>query len=151
MSHTYISALFHCVFSTKDRAPLISVTLAKRLFPYMGGIAREHDIKLLEIGGIENHVHFLISLPSVLSVAKAMQLIKGGSSKWVHETFDNEYKEFAWQEGYGAFSIGVSQFERTGAYIRNQEVHHQEKSFEQEFRAILQKHWISYDEEHVFG
>ena len=151
MSHTYISALFHCVFSTKNRAPLISVTLAKRLFPYMGGIAREHDMKLVEIGGIENHVHFLISLPSVISIAKAMQLIKGGSSKWVHETFGNEGKGFAWQDGYGAFSIGVSQSEQTIAYIRNQEVHHQKKSFEEEFRAILQKHWITYDEEYVFG
>jgi putative transposase len=108
MAHSYVSALFHCVFSTKDRQKTITDDLQERLWPYMGGIARENKMRAISIGGVEDHVHLLLSMPSTLSIAKVMQLIKGSSSKWVHETF-SEYKEFAWQEGYGAFSIGISQ------------------------------------------
>ena len=151
MSHTYVSALYHCVFSTKERRPLIPAALAERLFPYMGGIARENEMKVLEIGGTENHVHFLLSLPAPLALAKGIQLIKGGSSKWVHDTFGEEHTRFAWQEGYGAFSIGVSQIQHTIEYIRGQQEHHSRKSFEEEFRAFLKEHWIEYDDAHVFG
>ncbi len=151
MSHSYVSALFHCVFSTKDRRPLIPATLAERLHPYMGGIARDNSMKILEIGGTENHVHFLLSLCTKLSISKAVQLIKGGSSKWVHDAFPQNHAAFAWQEGYGAFTIGISQTRRTIEYIRKQKEHHTTKSFEDEFKAFLKKHWIDYDEEYVFG
>lgn len=151
MSHTYVSAMYHCVFSTKERRPLIPDTLAPRLFPYMGGIARENAMKLVEIGGVESHVHFLLSLPATMSLSKAMQLIKGGSSKWVHDTFPKEHKGFAWQEGYGAFSISISQTQSTLTYIRNQKAHHARRTFEDEFKAILRKHWIEYDEGYVLG
>ncbi len=151
MSHTYVSALFHCVFSTKQRRRLISGVLSERLHPYMGGVARDNKMKILEIGGTENHVHFLLSVPATLSLAKAVQLIKGGSSKWVHDTFPQEHGGFEWQEGYGAFSVGISQTTRTREYIRRQMEHHKTRSFEDEFRAFLKKHWIKYDEEYVFG
>ena len=137
MSHTYVNALFHCVFSTKGRRRLITANLQERLWPFMGGIAREQGLKALTIGGVEDHVHLLLSMPATISIAKAIQSIKGASSKWVHDTFP-EHDSFAWQEGYGAFSIGVSQSEATIAYIRSQPEHHRQTTFQEEFRMFLQ-------------
>ena len=95
MAHSYVSNLLHYVFSTKDRRKIITPDLQERLWPYLGGIARENGMKALAIGGVEDHVHLLLSLPATLSVAKAIQLIKGGSSKWIHETFPTK-RSFAW-------------------------------------------------------
>src|SRR5581483_10403762 len=125
---SYVSSYFHCVFSTKDRNPIITPDLTQRLFPFLGGIARQNDIKAVEIGGVADHVHILLSLPPTMPVAKAMQLIKGGSSKWVHDTFP-EHCLFRWQEKYGAFSVSVSQLDKTREYIRNQAEHHRKMSF----------------------
>jgi REP element-mobilizing transposase RayT len=106
-SMSYVSAYFHCVFSTKERRRLITPELRERLLPFLGGIARQNKMKAIEIGGVEDHAHILLSLPSAMAVSEALQLIKGGSSKWVHETF-NEHRLFAWQEEYGAFSVSVN-------------------------------------------
>src|SRR6266850_7185544 len=92
MSHACVSNLMHCTFGTKDRYPFVDSELESRLWPYLGGIARENRIKALAIGGTADHVHALLSLPSMMSFAKAVQLIKGGSSKWVHDTFPNQRK-----------------------------------------------------------
>jgi putative transposase len=102
-------------------------------------------MKTLAIGGASDHVHVLLSLPATLSVAKAMQLLKGNSSKWIRETFP-KMRSFAWQEGYGAFSVGVSGLDATVAYIRNQTEHHRTRSFRDEFVAILKKHGFACDE-----
>src|SRR3989442_6879752 len=83
---SYVSSYFHCVFSTKGRRPLIPPTLRERLWPFLGGIARQNEMKAIEIGGVPDHVYILLSLPSTLSIAKALQLLKGGSSKWVADT-----------------------------------------------------------------
>jgi putative transposase len=149
MSHSFISQLLHCVFSTKERRPMITPELQTRLFSYVGGIARENKIKLLSAGGVDDHVHLLISMPSTISISKAMQLIKGGSSKWIHETFA-EHRLFEWQEGYGAFSIGVGDIKRTTNYITKQAEHHDKMDFKTEFRAFLKKHGIEYDERYIF-
>ena len=116
----------------------------------MGGIARENKMRALAIGGVADHVHLLLSIPSTLSIAKAMQLIKGSSSKWVHETYP-EFKEFEWQEGYGAFTVGISQVPDTKFYIVNQREHHRSKSFQEEFIAFLERHGIEYDPRYVWG
>ena len=150
MPHSYVSCLMHCVFSTRHRHKIIEPDLQQRLWPFIGGIARENNIKVLAIGGTEDHVHILLSLPTTIPVAKAIQLIKGGSSKWIHETFP-AHRNFAWQEGYGAFSLGISQIETTVAYIRNQREHHRKKTFEEEFLTFLERHGIEYDERHVLG
>jgi len=150
MSHTYTSAHYHCVFSTKHHERHLTPELRQRLWPYMGGIAKEHGMKALAVGGVEDHVHLLISLPAKISVSKAMQLIKGGSSKWVHDTFPDK-RAFAWQEGYGAFAVGVSQIADTVAYINGQEEHHRKRSFKEEFVAFLKKHDLKYDERFVWG
>lgn len=107
-------------------------------------------IVALAVGGVEDHVHLLLSLPSPLSVAKAMQLIKSGSSKWVHDTFP-EQRIFAWQEGYGAFSIGITQVERTVDYIHQQAEHHRVMTSQEEFIEFLQRHGVEYDSRYVWG
>jgi REP element-mobilizing transposase RayT len=99
----------------------------------------------LAVGGTADHVHILVSLPGTLSVAKAVQLLKGNSSKWIHETFP-KLADFTWQQGYGAFSIGISGVEKTAAYIRNQAEHHRKRTFHDEFAAMLRKHGLDYDE-----
>jgi len=141
---SYVSSYYHCVFSTKERRRLITPALAERLWPFLGGIVRSNKMKAIEIGGVEDHVHLLLSLPSTIPIAKAMQLIKGGSSKWVHETFP-EHRLFAWQEKYGAFSVSVSQLDNIIRYIKGQEEHHKKMTFQEEFLALLKKHRIEYE------
>jgi putative transposase len=149
MSHTYCSALFHCVFSTCERRRIISEELQAELWPYMGGIARHHGMKPLAVGGTEDHVHLLLALPAVLPVAEAMRTIKGVSSHWIHS--QHKLLRFSWQEGYGAFSVGTSQINATIAYIQRQREHHRKQDFQQEFVAILVKHGIEYDPRYVLG
>lgn len=150
MPHSYSSCLIHYVFSTKDRRKSITPEVRERLWAYLGGIARENEMKALAIGGTDDHVHVLVSLPSTLSIAKAVQLLKGGSSKWVHETFAAT-KNFAWQEGYGAFRVGVSGVDDTITYITNQTKHHRTKTFEKEFISFLKRHNLPFDNRYVFG
>jgi len=149
MSHTYCCSLFHCVFSTKERRKTIVPEIQPRLWAYVGGIAREHEMRALTVGGMEDHVHLLLSLPSSLAIAKAMQEIKSASSLWMHETC--AVNGFQWQEGYGAFSIGWMQMSPTIAYIDRQAEHHRKRDFQTEFLAILKKHQIEYDPRYVWG
>jgi putative transposase len=146
---SYVSSYFHCVFSTKERRPLIQPELQERLWPFLGGIARNNKMKLIEIGGMPDHVHILLSLPSTLSISKAMQLVKGGSSKWVHDTFPEHWR-FQWQIKYGAFGASVSQLDKIVGYIKGQPEHHRKMSFQDEFIALLKKHRIKYDESHLW-
>jgi len=149
MSHTYCCSLYHCVFSTKERCRTILPEIQPRLWAYMGGIAREHQMKALGIGGTEDHVHILLSLPSPVSIAVAMREIKSASSHWMHETCAMD--EFEWQEGYGAFSIGWAQVDATLAYIARQNEHHRKRDFQAEYIAFLKKHRIEYDPRYVWG
>ncbi|HEY3244871.1 MAG TPA: IS200/IS605 family transposase [Phycisphaerae bacterium] len=149
MAHTYCSCLVHYVFSTKGRRNSIAAELRPRLWSYIGGIARENEMKALAVGGTDNHCHALVSLPTTLSIAQAVQKLKGGSSLWIHESFPTQ-ASFAWQEGYGAFSIGVAGVADTIAYIDAQEEHHRTKSFEEEYIAFLERHGIEYDARFVF-
>ncbi len=148
MSHTYISDLAHCVFSTKNRHNLISPDVQPDLWEFLGGFARKNGFKALIVGGTENHVHILLSLPASMPLAKAMQLLKGASSRWMNETHTHD---FAWQEGYGAFTVGISQKADTIAYIRSQPERHRKRSFEKEFIAFLKKHDVEYDPQYVWG
>lgn len=148
VSHSYVNNLMHCTFSTKNRQRFIDPQLESRLWPYIGGIAKQNGMKALAIGGIEDHLHALLSLPGMMSFAKAVQLIKGGSSKWIHDTF-SEYRKFEWQEGYGAFSVSTSQLQKTIAYINNQKEHHRKKTFREEFIELLEKHGLPYDARHL--
>lgn len=139
--HTYTSLLVHCVFSTTNRLPIISEQMQPRLWAFLGGIARKNGMKALAVGGIEDHLHVLLSLPPTVSVAKAMQLVKGGSSKWMNDQLPR--RSFAWQENYGAFTIGVSQTKDTVRYINNQKEHHAKRGFDEEFMSFLHRHGIT--------
>jgi putative transposase len=141
MRHSYVTCLVHYVFSTKARRPFITSPMKERLWAYIGGIARRKGMKALAVGGTEDHIHAFVSIPSTISVAVGVQVIKANSSKWVHDSFPSA-SDFAWQAGYGAFSVSVSLVPNTIEYIRNQETHHKGRSFEQEFLSFLVKHGI---------
>ena len=132
--HSFASCLVHCVWGTKNREPYLTPDLRERLWPYLGGIARQNQMKTLAIGGANDHVHMLLSLPATLSIAKAMQLLKGNSSKWIRETFPKMHF-FAWQEGYGAFSVSKSEEQRVIRYIRNQRQHHAKRTFKDDISS----------------
>lgn len=144
MGHTYASNAIHCIFSTKERRPLIAPDRQSGLFAYLSGIARGEGIRLIEAGGTEDHIHLLFLLPATCSLAEAVQKLKGGSSRWMGP-------EFAWQEGYGAFSVSPSQVPVVQGYIRNQEEHHRKRNFEEEFVALLRRCGVEFDGRHVFG
>ena len=142
--HSFTSIVVHCVWTTKNRDAILNPELRHRLCRYIGGIARENKMKALAIGGTADHIHTLISLPATLSIAKAAQLLKGNSSKWINDTFPKLHL-FQWQEGYGAFSIGVSGIEATVA-IQNQDEHNRTRSFREEFKAMLRTYGFDFDE-----
>jgi putative transposase len=137
---SYISLYVHVIFSTKERRKQIPEAIQPRLWAYMGGIARANGFKAITIGGIEDHVHLLLSVPATIPIAKAVQVVKAGSSKWMHDEIGK--KVFSWQESYGAFSIGISQVPDTMRYIDNQRVHHRKRNFAEEFALFLKKHGI---------
>ena len=145
MSHAHAWVLVHCVFSTKERVNLIPD--ADELCRYLTGVARAKNITLLAAGGTGNHVHLLIALPPTMMLSKAMQELKANSSRWLHE----RGIRFAWQEGYGAFSVSQSQKQIVADYIANQAEHHKKWSFEQEFMTLLKKSGAAYDTRYVFG
>ncbi len=121
--HSFTSCLMHCVWATRKRRPFIKQHLQERLWPYVGGIARENKMKALIVGGVEDHVHALLSIPATLSVAKSVQLLKGNSSKWIHDTF----KEMT-------------------RYIQSQAEHHRKTTFKEELEVFLKKHGMDYVE-----
>ena len=150
MSHSYVQCRLHCIFSTRARRNLIPADVQPRLWPYIGGMAREHDMTALAVGGTDNHAHVLLAIPATITVAKAMQIVKAGSSTWLRSTFA-AMREFAWQEGYGVFSVSASRIEETTRYIERQAEHHRTVSFENEFRGFLERHGVTYDPRYVFG
>ena len=147
MSHSYSSNRVHVIFSTKGRAHMISEELQPKLWAYMAGIAKNQGFQAIIIGGVQDHVHVLLLLPPTMPLSKAIQFLKGSSSKWLNENGEN----FAWQEGYGAFSVSASQTADVIRYIKNQAAHHAKRSFEEEFLELLKKYGIAYDPTYVLG
>ncbi len=145
MSHTHASVLVDCVFSTKNRANIIPDCQA--LWRYIAALAKDYNITLLAAGGTANHLHLLIGVPPAVPLAKAMKELKGSSSRWLHK----HGHRFAWQEGYGAFSVSQSQRQTVIDYIDRQAEHHSKWSFEQEFMTLLRKSEVEYDPRFVFG
>jgi REP element-mobilizing transposase RayT len=149
MASTFTNLLFHIVYSTKYRRQRIHADTRERLYEYIGGIFREKRGRLLEIGGMPDHVHILARLSPALAVSDVLRVTKANSSKWFNETFPSR-TSFAWQVGFGAFSVSASNLDAVREYIRNQEVHHQRLSFKDEFRELLVKHGIEFDERYLF-
>ncbi len=136
MAHTSTHNYVHVVFGTKERSSLISKALQPKLWSYIVGICRNHDIVAFAVGGMADHAHVLLRLPPVLSLAKAVSLIKANSSRWMGEHGGT----FAWQEGYGAFSVSASNLRSVEKYIREQEIHHKKMSFAAEYKMLQSRH-----------
>ena len=145
MANTFTSLHYHVLFSTRNREPWIKPLIEQRIWAFLGGIARENKMKAITIGGVEDHLHLLLAIPPTLTVSKALQLLKGGSSAWIKQTFPG-MRRFGWQDGYGAFTVSKSQIPQVTAYIQVQRKHHRKKTFQEEFKAFLKKHDIEYDE-----
>ena len=150
MGHTYTSLHYHCVFSTLGRRNLIPQEILPRLHGYVAGIVRNLKGFPVSVGGTTNHVHVLAGLPANVDAAKAVGTVKANSSRWAHESFPT-MSGFAWQEGYGAFTVSRSNLSSVADYISGQAEHHKTMSFEEEFLLLLKKHDIEYDERYIWG
>jgi REP element-mobilizing transposase RayT len=149
MGNTYTSLHYHFVFSTKHRDPWISEEIEASVWAFLGGIARENRLKPILIGGMPDHIHMAVGAPPNLTISDALKQIKGGSSKWMKDTFPRMGK-FAWQDGYGAFSVSKSAMPQLTKYIETQRKHHRKATFQEEFIALLEKHEIEYDEQYLW-
>lgn len=145
MSHTNL--LYHIVFATKERLPLITGELRPRLHEYLGGTTRNLGGTAPEVGGVADHAHLLVILPPTIAVSDFMSKLKANSSAWA-KTHD---RSFAWQSRHGAFTVSESQVERVRQYIRTQEEHHRETPFRDEYIALLKAHHVTFDEEHLWA
>ena len=149
MATTFTNLLYHIVFSTKERDPMITQDIRERLYEYMGGIIRGEGGVLLEIGGVPDHVHLLAKLKADKAVSDMLRLIKSNSSKWVNEERLITGR-FGWQTGYAAFSVSESQVNKVRKYLQSQESHHAKVSFKEELITLLEKNRIEYDERYIF-
>lgn len=147
MAHRYSDVLIHCVFSTKERRDLIPQEMLSNLWKYFAGIGRNHGITVIAAGGTSNHSHLLIVLPPDKAPAKAVQVLKANSLRWLRE----HGLDFAWQEGYGAFSVSSSNKGAVTNYIEHQAEHHQKRSYENEFEVMLRKSGMGFDPKEAFG
>ena len=150
MAATYSNLLYHIVFSTKERRGLITAAIEPELYAYIGGIVRNNDGKLLEIGGIKDHIHLLLKLPPKLAVSDVIRDVKANSSKWLNEE-KSKFRSFSWQDRFAAFSVSESQVGRVRAYIRRQKEHHRRQDFKTELVTLLRKNRIEFDERYLWG
>lgn len=150
MAHSFNQVYIHFVFSTKHRKPLIKPEFEKQLWAYIGGIGKHNGFHIITCGGMPDHAHILLELPKTKTISQTIQKIKGVSSKWLN---DHHFplRNFAWQAGYGAFSIGHSGLKHAIRYIHNQKKHHKHKTFKDEYIDLLEKYNVKYDERYVWG
>jgi putative transposase len=146
MAHSYFQSIMHIVFSTKHRGKTIPKAMKERLWAYTAAICQKRKIFVHAIGGTEDHIHLLLQFPSMLLVPKAINAIKVNSSGWMSDFSSS----FAWQEGYGAFSVSKSSVPKVVRYIQDQERRHKKMTFEHEFIAMLENHGVPYDPKYVF-
>jgi putative transposase len=149
MPSTHTNLLYHIVFSTKCRLPLIAPNIQNELYRYIGGIIHNEDGVPLEISGTNDHIHLLAKIKPAISISEMLARIKSNSSKWVNET-KMKLRKFGWQEGYGAFSVSESRIPSVAKYIRGQEEHHRKQSFQEEYIELLRRHRIKYDEQYLW-
>jgi REP element-mobilizing transposase RayT len=149
MANTFTSLYVHVIFTTKQRRRWLLPENESSIWAVLGSIACDHKIKPIQIGGADDHIHALISMPPTLAVSTAVQRIKGASSRWMHE--ETGSKAFAWQDGYGAFSVSRSRISKVQEYIVGQREHHARHSFQDEFRTLLKRHDLEFDERYIWG
>jgi putative transposase len=149
MGHTFTNLLVHIIFSTKDRRPLLDDDLRSRLYPYIGGILNRLGAVPLALNGPADHVHGLVKVRAVHSVAKVVEKLKSNSAGWIHDEWPCR-RSFAWQEGYAALSVSESQVPDLLKYIAGQEKHHRKVSFQEELVSYIKVHGIEYDERYIW-
>jgi REP element-mobilizing transposase RayT len=149
MPQSFACLHYHLIFSTKKRVPLLTPELQPRLFEYIGGILRAESGFLAAAGGASDHVHLLAALSRSTAISEALRIVKAKSSRWIHETYPDK-RHFAWQAGYGAFSVSYSNLDSVKRYIARQAEHHQGKSFQEEFVEFLRRHKIEFDERNLW-
>jgi putative transposase len=149
MPSAWMQNFYHTVFSTKQRAGLITPDLETRLYPFIGGIVRDLRCTLLAINGMPDHVHLLVRYRPDLSHSELLRQVKGRSSKWINEAL-SQFGHFAWQEGYGGFTVSKSALPQVREYITAQKQHHRRQDFKTEFLELLRRHGIEFDENEVF-
>jgi len=141
--------IVHLVFSTKDREPWIEPEMRPRLHAYMAEVARSLGCEAYRVGGVSDHVHLALTLPRTITQSDLAKELKTSSNHWLGRQ-DARYAGFAWQRGYGIFSVGKSQLDALVEYVENQEQHHQTKTFQDEFRALLKRYDVKYEEAYVW-
>ena len=149
MPGTHTNLLYHLVFSTKQRLPMISDELAVDLYPYLGGIVRGEGGLLLEVGGMPDHIHLLVKLKPTLAISDFLRQLKANSSKWINEEKLRIHK-FGWQDGYGAFTVSRSQVEPVTRYIQQQKEHHAKQGFQSEYVELLDRHEVDYEAQYLW-
>ena len=149
MANTYSQLYIQFIFAVQNRECLINPQWEERLYQYISGIVRNHKHKMIVINGVADHIHILISMHPEQSISKLMQTVKGESSTWINEQKLTKGK-FNWQEGYGAFSYSKSHQDNVYKYIMNQKEHHKKRTFIDEYKELLDKFEIEYDEKYVF-
>jgi len=150
MAQTLVSLLVHIIFSTRNREPLITSEIEPELFAYIGGILKNHESRLLNAGGTTDHVHFLISQSKNIALSSLMKDVKKDSSSWI-KTKDRRFRNFHWQDGYGAFSIRQADIPPLNEYIAGQKAHHRKRTFKEELIAFLDEYGMSYDERYLWS
>jgi REP element-mobilizing transposase RayT len=148
MAETFTNLIYHIVFSTKNRQPLLTHAHQLRLYTYIGGTIRDLGGIALAINGMEDHVHLLVKLRPDKALSDVMRDLKANTSGWMHDTFP-DLKDFSWQRGYGAFTVSQSNIEKVRGYIAQQKEHHQKKSFRDEFIEFLEANDIEYDKKYL--
>jgi REP element-mobilizing transposase RayT len=149
MSQSLANLYVHLIFSTKERYPFLHTEVRPELHRYMATVLAHLNCPVRLINSMPDHAHVLFSLTRAVTLAKAVEEVKRSSSKWI-KTRGERFSKFAWQAGYGAFSVSESNVQKVSAYIRDQEEHHRVKTFQEEFREFLAKHQIPYDERYVW-
>jgi len=149
LSQSLAKNLIHLIYSTKNRAPCLGQDIQPRLFAYQAGILNDWECPAVVIGGASDHVHALFVLSKNHALAKVIEEVKKGSSKWL-KTQGSELRDFQWQAGYGAFSVSQSNAEEVRRYIEEQEEHHRTRSFQEEFLAFLTRHGMEFDERYLW-
>ncbi len=150
MSSTLSNLIYHVVFSTKNRGSLIDSALQPELYDCISGVVNRCNGILLKIGGIEDHVHLVMKLRTDIALSEIVRTVKSNSSKWLNERQDAT-ELFAWQRGYGAFTVSASKLPALLQYVQNQKDHHKKMSFKEEYEAFLARNNIAYENDQLWS
>ena len=149
MPQSLSKVILHIIVSTKNREPWLDSNVRPRMHGYLATICRDLGGELVRVGGVADRLHIVTTLPRPLSQAEMIEQIKKASSKWIKEV-DASYRPFFWQRGYGAFSVSPSQLEALLQYVEAQQEHHRSRTFQEEYRELLRKHGVDFDERYVW-